>query len=67
MLVALASVTCLGFGSALVFAGSKAGTSQSGLRVVAVHNAARRSGATLTVCSPGGDFSTIQAAVDRGP
>ena len=58
MLVALAAVTFLGFGSALVFAGSKAGTSQSGLRVVSVHNAARHTAA----CSSGSIQDEVDAA-----
>ena len=66
MLVALASVTCLGFGSAFVMAGSKASASQIGLRLVSVHDAAGRTAATLTVCaSPPGEYSTIQDAVDH--
>ena len=59
MLVALAGVASLGFGSALVFAGSNAGTSQSGLRVVLVHHADRRTAA----CSSG----SIQDEVNVAP
>jgi hypothetical protein len=47
MLVTLAGVTCLGFSSALVFAGSKAGTGQIVLRHASIHHAARRTGATM--------------------
>jgi hypothetical protein len=46
LLVALAGVTSLGFGSALVYAGSKAGTGQIGVRVVSARGAAGRTGAT---------------------
>jgi hypothetical protein len=67
LLVALASVACLGFGSAFVFAGSKAGTGQIGMRDVRVHNAARRTGATLigkrgvakTAPIPGGSIENV--------
>jgi nitrous oxidase accessory protein NosD len=57
LLVTLAGVTCLGFGSALVMAGSKAGASKAGLRVVLGHNAARR-----TACSSGSIQDEINAA-----
>jgi parallel beta-helix repeat protein len=72
MLVGLASVACLGFGSALVFAGSDADASQIGarlshigIRLVSVNHAAGRTAATITVCSSGADFSTIQAAINH--
>jgi parallel beta-helix repeat protein len=66
MLVGLSSLTCLGFGSALVMAGSNARTSQIAVRGVAVHDAARRAAAaTITVCSSDADYSTIQEAVDH--
>jgi hypothetical protein len=47
LLVTLAGVTCLGFGSAFVFASSTERTGQIGLRHVAVHHAAGRTGATM--------------------
>jgi hypothetical protein len=47
LLVALAGVTFLGFGSAFVFASSSVGTDQIGVRRVAAHHAAGRAGATM--------------------
>jgi hypothetical protein len=66
LLVGVACVAFLGFGSAFVFAGSNAGTGQIVVRHVAVHHAGGRTGASLTVCaSPPGEYSTIQDAVDK--
>jgi hypothetical protein len=70
LLVALASVTSLGFGSALVFAGSKAGTGRIGVRVVSGHGAVGRTGATMVgkrgvakaAAIPGGSITTVCAA-----
>jgi hypothetical protein len=67
LLVTLAGVACLGFGSAFVFAGPNAGAGQIVVRHVAVQHAAGRSAAaTLPVCaSPPATYSTIQDAVDH--
>jgi hypothetical protein len=74
LLVALAGVTSLGFGSALVYAGSKAGTSRIGVRVVSVRGAAGRTGATMigkrgvakTADIPGGSIETVCKGTANG-